>query len=63
MERKRNRGCRRLDNLCGLTEAQKTERDATMRAWLNLRKIERVARASGLLPSQGPLTDIFAAES
>lgn len=45
----RKRNCRRADGLCGLTEAQKAERDQRMRNWLNQRRIERVARASGLI--------------
>lgn len=46
---KRNAPCRRLDGLCNLTEAEKVARDKQMRAWLNQRRIERVARASGLI--------------
>ena len=46
---KRNAPCRRLDGLCNLTEEEKATRDKQMRAWLNQRRIERVARASGLI--------------
>ncbi len=46
---------KRADGVKNLTEEQKTERDATMRAWLNQRKIERVAMASSLLPDSGLL--------
>lgn len=38
--------CVRLDGLCELTDAQKEERDMRVIAWLNQRRIERVAVAS-----------------
>lgn len=44
--------CTRLDGLCNLTDDEKAERDAKMQYWLNQRKIELVARASGW-----PITD------
>lgn len=42
--------CKRADGLCSLTDAEKAERDARVQKWLNNRKIDAVARASGLLP-------------
>ncbi len=46
---------RRADGIKHLTDAQKAERDATMRAWLNQRRIERVAAASGLIQRRFPI--------
>lgn len=45
----RNKACRRLDGLCNLTDDEKTARDKRVRDWMNQRRIERVARASGLI--------------